>query len=146
MTFVSCLSSAPPMTKRVPAGTRGAFLPLSFLPFPCPFFCPFFFAAFCSVFCACFCWPFFPAAVFRQPVWFPAIKRNSPPAALQKPFGADKLSAANQLSPQGEDMSYLESFAAQDQRVGVAAPFQPSLSIELQNARCVRGYQWQDQF
>src|SRR5262249_52688200 len=105
-------------------------------------------------FCALFCWVFrvflrrlfFPGAFFRSPVCFPAIERNSPLAALQKSFGADKLSAANQLSPQGEDMRYLESLAAHDQRVGVAAPFQPSLSIELQNARCVRGYQGQDNF
>src|SRR5262245_47198259 len=142
MIFVSCLSSAPPMTKRVPAGARGALLPLAFLPFPRPFF----FAAFCSGFCAWLRWPFFPAAAFRSPVLFPAIKRNSPRAALQKSFGHGKLSVANQLSPHGEDVLYLESLAAHNQRVGVAAPFQPSLSIELQNARGVGGYQWHDKF
>src|SRR5262245_32203982 len=144
------------MTKRVPAGAPVAPPPLAFVEitlttargtdFPRPFFCPFFFAAFCSGFCAWLCRPFFPAAAFRWPLWFPAIKRNSPLAARQKPFRDDKLSAANQLSPPGEDMRYLESLAAQDHRVGVTAPLQSPLPTELQNARGVRGDQRQDHF
>src|SRR5882672_6356648 len=149
--FVSRLSSAPPMTKRVPAGVRDALLPLTFRSLPLailtfsPFPRPFFFAAFCSGFCAWLCRPFFPA-VFCCPLWFPAIKRNSPLAARQEFLHDVKLSAANPLSSPGEDMRYLERFAAQDQRVGVKSPLQPPPPIELQNARGVRGDQRQRQF
>jgi len=50
-------------------------------------------------------------------------------------FREDKLSVANHRVSQREDMRDLEPVTAQDQRVGVAVPFQSSLSIELQNAR-----------
>src|SRR5262249_6365561 len=116
MIFVSCLSSAPPMTNREPAGA--ARLPVAFSLFPRPFFCPFFFAAFCSGGRD----GLFPAADFRWLLWFPAIKRNSPVAASQKFFRDDQLSAAHQRFSQREDMRYLQRFAAQDQRVGVEAP------------------------
>src|SRR5215813_5660881 len=130
MIFVSCLSSAPPMTNREPAG--------AFSLFPRPFF----FAAFC---------PGerdgpFPAAAFRSPLWFPAIKRNSPIAARQKFFRDDELSATDQLPSQREDMGYLECFASKDQRVGVESLFEPSLSIDLQHPRSVRGHQRQYPF
>jgi hypothetical protein len=57
----------------------------------------------------------------------------------QKFFREDKLSVANHLFSQREDMRDLERVTAQDQRGGGAASFQSSLSIELQNARCIRG-------
>jgi hypothetical protein len=56
----------------------------------------------------------------------------------QKFFREDKLSVANHQFSQREDMRDLERVTAQDQRGGGAAPFQSSLSIELQNARCIR--------
>src|SRR5262245_33355306 len=43
-------------------------------------------------------------------------------------------------------MRYLQSFAAQDQRVGVTPTLQSSLPIEFQNARGVRRAEPQDQF
>ena len=56
----------------------------------------------------------------------------------QKFFREEKLSVANHRFTQREDMRDLERVRGQDQRIGVAAPFQSSLSIELQNARGIR--------
>jgi len=53
-------------------------------------------------------------------------------------FHEEKLSVANHRLTQREDMRDLERVTGQDQRIGVAAPFQSSLSIELQNARGIR--------
>src|SRR5262245_19670320 len=140
MIFVSCLSSAPPMTNREPAA--GAPFPDGLSCFTVPFFRPFFF----SVFRSGERYEPFPTAAFRSPLWFPAIKRNSPIAARQKFFRDDELSAADQLPSQREDMGYLKCFAAQDQRVGVESLFEPSLSIGLQHPRGVRGHQRQYPF
>jgi hypothetical protein len=56
----------------------------------------------------------------------------------QKFFREDKLSVANHQFSQREDMRDLERITAQDQRVGGAAQFQSSLSVELRNARGIR--------
>src|SRR5581483_2913255 len=127
ITFVSRLSSLPPMMMSVPLAGRADPAAGLFPSFCCPAFRP------------------FPAAA-RRPLRLSAIKRNTPVTVGEKLFRDDQSAAADHPLPPRDHLHQLQRIAPEYQHVGVTTRHEPAFAFEAERPRRVGRHERQHLF